>query len=107
MSDTDLLQVIKRIAMETIKAGKPCDYVAGTVKTEKPLEIAISHSLTLDEEFLDLTRNVTDHDIAVTIEGKQQMITIHNDLKEGEKVWLLRKPKGQKYLIVDRMVSGT
>lgn len=107
MSDTDLLQVIKRIAMETVKAGKPCDYVTGTVKKEKPLEIAVSHSLVLDEEFLDLARNVTDHDVEMTIEGKKQAVSIHNALKEGEKVLLLRKPKGQKYLVADRMVNGT
>lgn len=107
MADSDLLQVIRRIAVQTVAAGKPCDYVIGTVKKENPLEISVSKSLTLYEEFLDLLRNVTDFDTEVTIQGSRQEFTVHNSLKEGEKVLMIQKPKGQRYLILDRVVSET
>ncbi|MCI8793335.1 MAG: DUF2577 domain-containing protein [Eubacterium sp.] len=107
MADSDLLQVIRRIAVQTVAAGKPCDYVIGTVKKENPLEISVSKSLTLYEEFLDLLRNVTDFDTEVTIQGSRQKFTVHNSLKEGEKVLMIQKPKGQRYLILDRVVSET
>ncbi len=105
MADSDLLQVIRRIAVQTVAAGKPCDYVIGTIKKENPLEVSISKSLTLYEEFLDLSRNVTDFDTEVTIQGSRLKVTVHNSLKKGDKVWMIQKPKGQRYLILDRVVS--
>lgn len=107
MADSDLLQVIRRIAAQTVAAGKPCDYVTGTVKKEKPLAIEISKTLTIYEEFIDLSRNVTDYETEMTIQGSRQNIIIHNSLKKGERVIMIQKPKGQRYLLLDRVVSNT
>lgn len=107
MADSDLLQVIRRIAAQTVEAGKPCDYAIGTVKKENPLEISVSGAFTIYEEFIDLTRNVTDYEIEAVIGGSRQKVMVHNSLKEGEKVIMIQKPKGQKYLLLDRVVSET
>lgn len=120
---TNLVQLIKKIAMDAVDASKQCDYRVGIVTSTDPLKIKLSNSLTLEEEFLHLTQNVTDYitDVSITtdyswetqeqethkhgivIEKKE--ITIHNALQEGEQVLMMRKAGGQEYVVIDRMVS--
>ena len=121
MGDSNIIQSIKRAALEAVKASRPCDYYIGTVVGVNPLEIKISQSMVISEEFLVLARSVTDYRAEVTMEAKEvyhtahtepsvtwidkQEITIHNALKQGEKVLLLRKSGGQEYAVMDRMVA--
>lgn len=121
MADSNINQTIKRAALEAVKASRPCDYYVGTVVGTKPLEIKISQSMTISGEFLVLTRNVTDYRAEITMVAKEvyheahtepsatwidkQEVTIHNALKKGEKVLLLRKSGGQEYAVVDRVVA--
>ena len=120
---TNLVQLIKKIAMDAVDASKQCDYRVGIVTSTDPLKIKLSNSLTLEEDFLHLTQNVTDYitDVSITtdyswetqeqethkhgivIEKKE--ITIHNALQEGEQVLMMRKAGGQEYVVIDRMVS--
>lgn len=123
MADSNLVQLIKKIAMDAVDASKQCDYRVGIVTSTDPLKIKLSNSLTLEEDFLHLTQNVTDYitDVSITtdyswetqeqetykhgivIEKKE--ITIHNALQEGEQVLMMRKAGGQEYVVIDRMVS--
>lgn len=123
MADSNLVQLIKKIAMDAVNASKQCDYRVGIVTSTDPLKIKLSNSLTLEEDFLHLTQNVTDYitDVSITtdyswetqeqethkhgivIEKKE--ITIHNALQEGEQVLMMRKAGGQEYVVIDRMVS--
>lgn len=121
MTDSSIVQAIKRAAIEAVRASRPCDYYVGTVVGVNPLEIKISQSMAISEDFLILTRNVTDYKVKVTMEAKdvyhtahtdpsvtwidKQEITIHNALKQGEKVLMLRKSGGQEYAVIDRMVA--
>lgn len=133
VADSSLLQVVKRIVKETLDAEKPCDYLVGTVTSENPLKIKVSNTLALDADFLDLARSVTDFEVPVSIDESsgwntaeqgggsgeaafaphghgiavtEKKIKIHGALKQGEKVLLLRKKKGKRYAVVDRVVSG-
>lgn len=122
MANSNLVQLIQQIAVNAIKAGKPCDYIVGTVVSKKPLKIKVSQALTLEEEFLHLSRNVTDFKTKFTLDkisiyhtvhtdpptdtwADEQEVTIHNALKVGEKVLLIRKSGGQDYIVIDRVVS--
>lgn len=89
MSDSSLIQLIKRAAVEAVEAAKPCDYRIGTVIDTSPLKIKLSQTIELEEDFLDLTQNVAKE----------------NALKKGEKVLMLRKAGGQRYAVIDRVVS--
>ena len=88
MGNSNLVQLVKRIAIEAVNASKPCDYIIGTVTKENPLEIKISQSITIDEDFLCLIQSI-----------------IENPLKQGEKVLMFRKAGGQEYVVIDRVVS--
>ena len=101
MANSNLVQLIKQIALEAVEAAKPSDYRIGTVTSINPLKIKVSQSIELEEDFLHLTRNVTDFQITYN----EQKITVHNALKKGEKVLMLRKAGGQEYTVIDRVVS--
>lgn len=101
MTNSNIVQLIKQIAVEAVEAAKPCDYRTGVVTHTNPLEIKISQTLTLDEDFLDLSRNVTNFETKIN----GQITTVENELKVGEKVLMIRKSGGQKYAVIDRVVS--
>ena len=86
-----------------------CDFLFGKVASISPLEITVEQKMTLGSAQLVLTRNVTDYTIPVTMgwltENTRREITIHNGLKIGDEVILLKKKGGQKYLILDRVVN--
>lgn len=111
LANTSLTQAIKRAAMEAIAASRPCDYRTGTVISTDPLQVKLSQTMILDGDFLDIARNVTDYVTEIetdygTPEAAVRYCQVRNGLKNGEKVLLIRKPGGQRYMVIDRVVDG-
>ena len=123
----DLLNIIKKAAIDAVNASQPSDFCFGKVISAKPLKISVEQKMTLGAAQLILTRNVTDFKTKVTVDwttgtnsggsgessfashahevaGKKEMI-IHNALQVGDEVILLKKKGGQKYLVLDRVVK--
>ena len=123
----DLYNSIKLAAMKAVETSQPSDFLFGKVTSVSPLKVAVEQKMTLGSAQLVLTRNVTDYKVDVTVEwmteeksggsgdssfashkhdvsGKKEL-TIHNGLKVGDEVILLKKKGGQKYLILDRVVN--
>ena len=105
MGSANLVQLIKKISMDAVNAGKPCDYRTGVVTRVDPLHIKVSNSLVLEEEFLRLARNVTDYEVEIKLDGTVKKCQIKNGLKKGEKVLMMRKAGGQEFAVIDRVVS--
>ena len=115
----DLLGVIKQAAVEAVDAEKPALVLFGTVISDSPLKILVDQKLTLGEKQLILCRDVTEYEIEMTVDhlteeaslhrhpykGKKKFL-VHNQLKPGEKVALLRVQGGTKFLVVDRLPKG-
>lgn len=113
-----ILDVIKAVALNATDQSKPVQIRYGTVTKANPVEVKVDASLTLSESAgqLLLTRNVTNYSIDVTVDleteetqehshevsGKTS-VTVHNALKVGETVVMLRKEGGQKYVVLDRL----
>mgnify|MGYP002508596225 CR=1 FL=1 len=120
-----LVQVLKKLSKETIEAEHPCNIVFGTVTNEEPLEITIDQKLVLTQEFLVLSRNVTEFEIEMTVDhiteksvggsgyamysshdhqykGRKKFL-VHNQLKQGEKVIMAMVHGGQQYIVIDRV----
>ena len=57
-----------------------------------------------DGNSIDLTSESTDLKHSHSISGTKQL-TIHNGLKLGDEVILLKQKGGQKYLVLDRVVT--
>ena len=121
----NLLQIIKKAAVEAVEASNPAKIMYGTVTAVSPLAIKIDQRFTVTEAFLILTKNVRDYEVEITLDnwvtenksggsgessfashgheinGKKK-VTIHNALKTGDKVILLREQGGQKYVVIDK-----
>ena len=123
----DLLNIVKKAALEAVNASQPSDFCFGKVTSTNPLKISVEQKMTLGVAQLVLTRSVTDFKTKVTLNwltettsggsgdssfashshalsGKKE-ITIHNALQVGDEVILLKKKGGQKYLVLDRVVK--
>ena len=105
LNGTDLLNVIKKAAMDAVNTSQPSDFCFGKVISVSPLKISIEQKMTLGVAQLVLTRNVTDFKTTITIDSETKELTIQNALKIGERVVLMKQKGGQKYLVLDRMVN--
>lgn len=118
----EMIRAVKRAAIEAVNAQKPCNVFYGVVTKAAPLEILVEQKMTLTAAQLVLSRNVTKHTIEVEftpedwltelesahkhgIKGKKKL-TLHNELKAGEKVILLRCAGGQSFVVIDRLGGG-
>lgn len=114
----DILKMFKRAAKEAIEAADPTAIEFGTVTSVSPLKILVEQKKELTNAQLVLTRNVRDYEIEMTIEhvteeaeshtheykGKKKF-TVHNALKLGDDIMLVKMQGGQKYIVLDKDVS--
>lgn len=124
MSSGNLVQLIKKIAMDAVRAAKMCDYVTGVVTSEDPLKVKITNSFEIGEEFLVVPQSMTDREVEVTIKKEygwktknrsggtgddivleNVKIMIHNALKAGDEVLMMRKSGGQEFVVIDKVVK--
>lgn len=107
MARTNLMQIIKQVAIEAIEGMKPVHYLYGTVAKAAPLQINIEQRLNLEAEDLILTDQVRDHVVEFSNGeiAKRQQMTLYRGLKVGEKVLLSRMQGGQKFIVLSRVVE--
>lgn len=99
-----LLKIIKKAAVEAVDASKPCGVYFGKVVSVSPLKISVEQKLTLGREQLILCRGVVDYETEITMQsGTKKKALIHNALKTGERVAMVRVQGGQKFLVLDRV----
>jgi hypothetical protein len=113
----DIVRAFKRAANEAIDAADPTQIQFGKVISVSPLEISVEQKKTLTTAQLILTRNVKDHEIEITVDhvtgatdghtheykGRKKFI-VHNGLKLGDSVILMKMQGGQKYIVLDKEV---
>lgn len=100
----NLLQIIKKAAVEAVEASNPAKVMYGTVVAISPLNIRIEQRFTIPEAFLTLTKNVRDYKTKITVNGgTEQEYTVKNGLKTGDRVMLLREQGGQNYIVLDKI----
>lgn len=103
-----LNESIKQISKGVYESIKPTTIMFGKVISEKPLKINLEQKLTLGENQLILSRNVTKFKTKISKiddEPTAEEYYIFNNLKQGEDVILLRLEGGQKFLVLDRLVK--
>lgn len=100
----NLAELIKKAAVDAISASKPAQLVSGTVVAVEPLTVKVSDKLTITQEVIIVPEYLTDHVVTVDIGDYRQFQTIHNALKVGDNVIMLRDQGGQRFFILDRSV---
>lgn len=83
----DLLQLIKRAALDAVEATKPAAVVFASVRSLSPLEVSINQKLILSRANLTLTARAATTDY----------------LEEGDRVMLLRVQGGKQYVLLDKV----
>ena len=120
-----LIKLLKQMSNDTINNSEPFEYRKGKVETIAPLTVRIDQKMLLESDELILTHLVKDYevDISVSHETKtfelvenlstdikthkheykgRKKIIIHQGLKVGEEVILLKVQGGQNYIVLDR-----
>jgi hypothetical protein len=100
----NLIETIKRAALDAVKASNPCAIMFGKVESISPLKINVEQRLTLGESHLILTSLVKDFEVEMTVDGVIKQYTVHLALQTGETVMLLRNQGGQQFIVLDRVV---
>jgi hypothetical protein len=116
----NLVESMQGIAMRAYLASQPTAVVFGVVTSASPLKIKIDQKLTLEDDHLLLTSSVRDYEVEMTVDhvtesagdvahthayAGKKAFTVHNSLKAGENVMLIRQQGGQKYVVLDRLVT--
>ena len=124
----ELVNTLKRAAVEAVEAGKPVNVYFGEVVSASPLKINVEQKMILGEKQLVLSRNVTDFKTKITAGNIKNYyytgdvnsgtapvspshvhavgtieITVHNGLAVGDEVILIRQQEGQRFIVVDRI----
>ena len=123
----DLVDSMKKAALEAVENTDPTCIMYGTVISASPLQIQVNTKLILEENQLVLTRNVTDYTVSVSGSTNSagghkhtdslggdtssggghshgiSSIKFLNALKAGEEVILIRQSGGQEYIVLDRV----
>lgn len=86
----NLTETIKRIALDAAQSSKPfAKLVFGIVINTAPLEISIDQKITLTSDFFVLTKAANQANMA-----------------KGDKVAMIQEQGGQRFLILDKVVSA-
>ena len=125
MSGQALAEVMEQLAGQAEDAGRPSDYILGTVESSSPLSIRVSQKDLITAEYLITTDAVRDYDVDIEVnhvtenraggggyaeyashnhdyKGRKR-IRVYNGLKRGEIVVMIRQRGGQQYLVVSRI----
>ena len=130
---TGLIDIMKRAARDENENSQPTDLRTGTVVSTSPLKVQITNVFTVPESMLIVPKHLTDYEIEISLKSDYGWITqdtqngtalsptlsshnhkhditqskkkvfIHNALKTGDKVALIRKKGGQSFYILDRI----
>lgn len=68
----DMVEAIRKIALETVRASQPCGLFEGTVISVRPLAIRIDQKTTLAAGFLRLTSLVSDFRVEMSVEHETE-----------------------------------
>lgn len=110
-----MIDVIKEIASNVLYSHNFSSFYTGVVTNTSPITIALEDGLVIDENFILLSRCVTNFEekgkIELTVcEAPKQWYDFNlvweKALEVGENVVLVKENGGQRYLVVDRLAGG-
>ena len=121
--------VLKKLINQTTQAGKPMALIKGEVTSTSPVTVKVEGRFEISAPFLELTHNVKDYYVDITVSHTtenraggggyaefashnhdytgRKKILVHNGLKVGEFVWLIRQEGGQVFVVLDRVNEPT
>ena len=121
----DMVQLVKKAAVEAVEAAKPVQFLFGQVISASPLKIQVDQKSIYTEKMLVLARDVTDYEVDIEVKhltekraggsgaaayeshdheykGRKK-IKIYNALIVGDWVVLGRIQGGKRFVVLDRI----
>lgn len=114
-----LSQIIKKIAVDAVLSNKPLEIVKGTVISNQPLKINLSQFIDIDNESIIIPLDYVEHEEEITIKEQTINLTDENQetkqytineqtikikkkaqLKDNDKIIMLKFNKGQKFFLL-------
>lgn len=114
-----LSQIIKQIALDAVQSNKPLEIVKGTVISNQPLKINLSQFVDIDTESIIIPLDYVEHEEEITIKEQTINLTDENQetkqytineqtikikkkaqLKDNDKIIMLKFNKGQKFFLL-------
>lgn len=103
MADAEWVENVKKIVLQAVEAGDPCNLVSGVVISVSPPAVQIDQKTTVQGGQVLIPEQLTDHTEQMVIpELGEVSVMVKNGLRPGEQVLLLQKKGGQQYLVLDR-----
>ena len=122
-----ILNVIKSAAVTAVENTKPATMLVGLVVSESPLQIALDSTLIIPEDRIMLTKNTCEWTMEMSVDhitenraggggyaeyashnheykGRKKYL-VHNQLNNGDLVWLFQETGGQRYIAIDRVYN--
>ncbi len=117
---SSLLDLIKTASSDAISASNPVNILFGEVITVNPLSVKVDQRFTLPADFLIVPESLTRYEADLkhthqytddgsphsTAEALTQKILIRSGLAPGDRVLMLRVQGGQRYVILDKVVTS-
>lgn len=75
----DIIETIKKAALDAIQNSSPTSIMFGTVISAKPLQIQVEQKLLLTSEFLILTKNVIDYETEVSVSWNTEQTNLNSN----------------------------
>lgn len=112
----NLLELIKRAAQDAVEASQPVQVRVGTVLSTDPLQVQVDQRFILPAAALIVPERLAPYEVDLshthrypggeTEAALTEPLVIRKGLATGDRVLLLRVQGGEKYVILDRVVSG-
>ena len=96
----ELVETLKRAAVEAMQATKPVNVYFGEVVSAAPLKINVEQKMMLGEKQVLWER--TGFPLTVTGLGNK-LIYLYKWVVVGDEVILIRQQEGQKFIVLDRI----
>ena len=98
----NLAEAVKKCAVDAIEAGVPCDVLFGEVVEIGPLKIKVGN-MVLEDDVLCLCEHLVYKECRIEFSVYERYIVIHEGLKKGDKVVVVRKCGGEKYVVIGKL----
>lgn len=114
----DFVRTVKQAAKDAVEASAPTDVMTGTVITARPVTIKVEQRFDIGADQLIIPEYLTDRKVSVSVDSQtekggepehthkmsgEKSVTIHNALRAGDHVILIRQSGGQKFLVFDKV----
>ncbi len=98
----NMLEAIKKCAMEAFDASLPMEVAFGAVTDTDPIKIKCG-DMVLQGELVEVCEHLLRKECSFTVAGYERTIVVNEGIKTGDVVVLIRKQGGDRYCVIGKL----